>query len=248
MNHSTLTVVAMLKAKPGKDATLKQALLALIAPTRKEPGCVNYDLHQSADDPMCFLFHENWTSKQHLDDHLACRTWPVSWRGPMTGWLCRPRLRSGTRSGEIGWAVRLSPGITGKEVERGASLTVKLMSVKPKTNHQNRSMKRSFAVIAVVASLVLFANATSASAKDVSISGEAKCAKCMLHEGDKCQTVIQVTKKGKTQTYYVMDNEVSKGFHKDVCHSAEKVKASGTVKTVDGKKELTLTKIDLAKE
>jgi hypothetical protein len=26
---------------------------------------------QAADDPALFLFHENWTSQQHLDDHLA---------------------------------------------------------------------------------------------------------------------------------------------------------------------------------
>ena len=67
----TLTVVAICKAKPGKEAILRQELLALIPATRKEPGCHNYDLHQAVDNPGHFLFHENWTSKQHLDDHLA---------------------------------------------------------------------------------------------------------------------------------------------------------------------------------
>jgi quinol monooxygenase YgiN len=71
MNNHPITVVARLKAGPGKEGTLRQELLALIPPTRQEPGCLNYDLHQAADDPACFLFHENWTSKQHLDDHLA---------------------------------------------------------------------------------------------------------------------------------------------------------------------------------
>ncbi len=68
---NTLTVVATFKAKPGKEALLRQELLALIPTTRKEPGCVNYDLHQATDNPGHFLFHENWTSKPHLDDHLA---------------------------------------------------------------------------------------------------------------------------------------------------------------------------------
>jgi quinol monooxygenase YgiN len=67
----TLTVIALAKAKPGKEALLRQELLALIAPTRQEPGCLNYDLHQATDNPGHFLFHENWSSKQHLDDHLA---------------------------------------------------------------------------------------------------------------------------------------------------------------------------------
>ncbi len=68
---NTLTVVATFKAKPGKEALLRQELLVLIPTTRKEPGSVNYDLHQATDNPGRFLFHENWTSKQHLDDHLA---------------------------------------------------------------------------------------------------------------------------------------------------------------------------------
>ncbi len=67
----TLTVVATFKAKPGQESVLRQELLALIPTTRKEPGCINYDLHQAADGPGRFLFHENWASKQHLDDHLA---------------------------------------------------------------------------------------------------------------------------------------------------------------------------------
>lgn len=67
----TLTVIAVLKAKPGMETALRQQLLALIPTTRQEPGCINYDLHQATDQPGHFLFHENWTSKQHLDDHLA---------------------------------------------------------------------------------------------------------------------------------------------------------------------------------
>ena len=49
---------------------MKRALISLVAPTRKEAGCINYDLHQSPDDPGKFLFHENWTSKAALDAHL----------------------------------------------------------------------------------------------------------------------------------------------------------------------------------
>lgn len=66
----TVTVVATFHARPGKEAELKQALLTLLAPTRKEKGCINYDLHQSPDEPGKFLFHENWTDKPSLDAHL----------------------------------------------------------------------------------------------------------------------------------------------------------------------------------
>lgn len=71
MNNTPLTVVAVLRAKPGQEASLRQELLALIPVTRQEPGCLNYDLHQAAEDSGLFMFHENWSSKQHLDDHLA---------------------------------------------------------------------------------------------------------------------------------------------------------------------------------
>lgn len=66
----TITVVATFQARAGKEAELKAALLGLLAPTRKEAGCLNYDLHESPEDPARFLFHENWTSKPQLDAHL----------------------------------------------------------------------------------------------------------------------------------------------------------------------------------
>jgi quinol monooxygenase YgiN len=66
----TITVVATFQAKPGKESELMKALISLVAPTRKETGCLNYDLHVSPGDPAKFLFHENWTSKAELDAHL----------------------------------------------------------------------------------------------------------------------------------------------------------------------------------
>jgi len=66
----TITVIATFQARPGKEAELKRALIGLVTPTRKEAGCLNYDLHVLTDDPAKFLFHENWTSQAHLDAHL----------------------------------------------------------------------------------------------------------------------------------------------------------------------------------
>jgi quinol monooxygenase YgiN len=64
-----VTVVAHVHAKPGNEGEVKQALLALVALTRREQGCLNYDLHQSTADPAHFLFYENWASKADLDRH-----------------------------------------------------------------------------------------------------------------------------------------------------------------------------------
>jgi quinol monooxygenase YgiN len=70
-NMKNITVVATFQARPGKEVELKKALIGLVAPTRKEAGCINYDLHQPPEDAGKFLFHENWTSKAALDAHLA---------------------------------------------------------------------------------------------------------------------------------------------------------------------------------
>jgi len=66
-----VTVIAYHRAKPGKEAALRKALLAVCAPTRAEKGCINYDLHISADDPELLVLHENWESRSDLDAHLA---------------------------------------------------------------------------------------------------------------------------------------------------------------------------------
>jgi quinol monooxygenase YgiN len=65
-----LTVIAYMRARPGKEDELRQALEALIKPTTEERGYVNYDLHQGAEDPAVFFFYENWESAEALDAHL----------------------------------------------------------------------------------------------------------------------------------------------------------------------------------
>ena len=65
-----LTVVASFKARPGLEEKAREALLALVEPTRKEPGCVQYDLHLSTDKPGEFLFFEKWVDRESLDQHL----------------------------------------------------------------------------------------------------------------------------------------------------------------------------------
>jgi len=83
--------------------------------------------------------------------------------------------------------------------------------------------------------------------KTVTITGEGKCAKCALKETDSCQNVIQTKDDtGKTVNYYLVQNDVAKKFHKNICSETKEVTAKGTVKDVDGKKEFTATQIKLA--
>jgi quinol monooxygenase YgiN len=52
------------------EARVHQELSSLLAPTRRERGCINYDMHQSPNDPGMFLFHENWASEEDLKRHF----------------------------------------------------------------------------------------------------------------------------------------------------------------------------------
>jgi len=68
MSHCT--IIGMVVAKPETRAELLAILAAQVAPTRAEPGCINYDFHVDAKDPCVFMFYENWRSKADLDAHL----------------------------------------------------------------------------------------------------------------------------------------------------------------------------------
>lgn len=69
MPKEGVILVAMVKAKPGQEEAVKKALLSLVKPTRQEPGCLCYNLHQSKSDRTQFMFYEQWASKAALDAH-----------------------------------------------------------------------------------------------------------------------------------------------------------------------------------
>ncbi len=70
MADEKITVLARLKAKLGKEEQLKEALVSLLEPTRRETGCINYDLHLGSEDKAIFMFYENWSSTKDWEAHL----------------------------------------------------------------------------------------------------------------------------------------------------------------------------------
>jgi quinol monooxygenase YgiN len=62
-----LTNLAFFRARPGQTEALGAALAALVAPTRGEAGCLNYDLYQSIENAEIWFVYENWCSMQDLD-------------------------------------------------------------------------------------------------------------------------------------------------------------------------------------
>jgi quinol monooxygenase YgiN len=71
MASQQVTVIVRLKAKAGYEARVRQELFDLLAPTRAERGCINFDMHEAPNDPSLFLFHENWTGEEDLVRHFA---------------------------------------------------------------------------------------------------------------------------------------------------------------------------------
>jgi hypothetical protein len=109
-------------------------------------------------------------------------------------------------------------------------------------------MKKTVLSLIAFTGLFVLAMTTSALAADkITITGEGKCAKCSLHQTDKCENVVEVKEGDKAVTYYLAQNKVSKNFHEEVCKEPQKVMVTGTVKEKDGKKTLTATKIELSK-
>ncbi len=68
--NQALTIVARIESKPDKTGLVKSALLKLIEPTRKEEGCLQYDLHQDNENPDVFVFYENWESRELWQTHM----------------------------------------------------------------------------------------------------------------------------------------------------------------------------------
>lgn len=88
-----LTLVVYFEAKPGKEQALKEVLTSLIAPTLKEEGCINYNLHQNLNNPALFMIYENWQNKEAHNKH-GQTPHIQAWRQQRDGLLLKPNEAS----------------------------------------------------------------------------------------------------------------------------------------------------------
>ncbi len=68
-----LRVVARFKAKPTSVDVVKRLLQELVQPTRREEGCIAYDLLHNIQDPVDFTFVLEWTSAKARAKDLATK-------------------------------------------------------------------------------------------------------------------------------------------------------------------------------
>ncbi len=68
--HGAVVLTATVKALAGQEAVIRATLLNMVAPSRAEPGCICYNLHESNDEPGLFNFYEQWADQAAFDAHL----------------------------------------------------------------------------------------------------------------------------------------------------------------------------------
>jgi quinol monooxygenase YgiN len=64
-----VTLIVILRAREGQETLLEAELRALVGPSRREEGCLTYDLHRSIDTPGALLLHEVWASREAHTEH-----------------------------------------------------------------------------------------------------------------------------------------------------------------------------------
>lgn len=64
-----LYVFARFHAKPGSERAVEQAILKVLGPARKEPGCLGANLFHSKRDSRLFYLHSRWRDDAAFDFH-----------------------------------------------------------------------------------------------------------------------------------------------------------------------------------
>jgi quinol monooxygenase YgiN len=68
--NETLTIVARIETNPSAANALEKEMRVLVEDTRKEMGCIQYDLYRSTEQPQVFVFVEAWQSKALWEAHM----------------------------------------------------------------------------------------------------------------------------------------------------------------------------------
>jgi quinol monooxygenase YgiN len=65
-----LALLVTIKAKAGKEKDVEAAFAPCIAATKKEPGCLAYELNRDTDHPEVYVMYEKFKGVAALADHL----------------------------------------------------------------------------------------------------------------------------------------------------------------------------------
>ena len=71
VSDGNLRVLATFRIKQDGVQQFLEVMQSLREPIRAEHGCIAYDMQQSLDHPLTFVFVEEWRSEAALAEHLA---------------------------------------------------------------------------------------------------------------------------------------------------------------------------------
>ena len=66
-----IRLVVSMRAQPGKGAEFAGAFLPATKETQKEPGCEQYEIFRSEEDPDKLVLLERWRDQAALDAHMV---------------------------------------------------------------------------------------------------------------------------------------------------------------------------------
>lgn len=66
---ASIKVIARISVKAGGEEQVKSVLSNLVKPTRKESGCISYELLHNSQEPTEFVLLEEWSTQIALDGH-----------------------------------------------------------------------------------------------------------------------------------------------------------------------------------
>lgn len=66
-----IEATAFIKPAPGRADELRERLRVVVAETLKEPGCLEFQIFELADDPGHFVLWEKFASQSALEEHMA---------------------------------------------------------------------------------------------------------------------------------------------------------------------------------
>jgi quinol monooxygenase YgiN len=71
MSEAPIVLNVHMQAAAGRERDLEIQLRELVEPTRKEQGCLVYELHIDPENLGKFMFYEKFRNQTALDTHVA---------------------------------------------------------------------------------------------------------------------------------------------------------------------------------
>jgi len=83
-------VSVTIHVKPGAERQFIEATLDNARNTRTEPGNLRFDVSQGEDDPLLFLLHEVYRTRDDFARHQQTEHY-LRWKRTVADWMAQPR-------------------------------------------------------------------------------------------------------------------------------------------------------------